>query len=46
MELSNSVFPRTYHRRAKTASPEKAASYVASFINKVAAENEPSYTHE
>lgn len=46
VELSNSVFPRTYHLRAKTASPEKVTSYVADFINKVAAENEPSYTHE
>ena len=46
VELSNSIFGRAYKLRAKTASPEKVASYLASFINKVAAENEPSYTHE
>jgi hypothetical protein len=32
--------------RSKTASPEKVASYLASYISQVAATHEPNYTHE
>jgi len=36
---------RAYRLKGKTASPEKIAVYLADFINKVAAENEPNLTH-
>lgn len=46
IEHSVSSFPREYSLRRKTASPEKIAVYLADFVNKVAAENEPNLTHE
>lgn len=43
VELVTTVFP---HRlRAKTATPEKIAEYLADFINKVVDEVEPKFTH-
>jgi hypothetical protein len=46
IEQSVSSFPREYRMKGKTASPEKIAVYLADHINKIAAENVPSYTHE
>lgn len=39
------VFDRKYKMRAKSGHPAKVAKYLADFINKIAKEVEPKYTH-
>lgn len=45
VEMANSALPRSYKLRAKTGSPASIAKYLADFINKVAAEVSPNFTH-
>lgn len=45
VELHVSSIGREYNLRAKTATPEKIAEYLAAHLNKVAAEVEPKFTH-
>lgn len=47
IECANSVFRREVFpmMRAKTATPEKIAVYLAEYLNKLMAEIEPNYTH-
>ncbi len=44
-ELVNSVFPREYRLRAKAGTVEKIAAYVADYLNKIAREIPPHFTH-
>jgi hypothetical protein len=45
LELSNSALPREYKLRGKTAAPVVIAKTLADFLNKVAAEVPPHFTH-
>ncbi len=45
VELANSALPRSYMLRAKSGSPDAIATYLADFLNKVAAEVPPKFTH-
>lgn len=45
VEMRTSAMPRALNMRAKTGTPEKIAEYLASYLNKIAAEVEPRYTH-
>jgi hypothetical protein len=45
LEMSNSALPRTYKLRGRTAAPAAIAKYLADFLNKVAAEVPPHFTH-
>ena len=45
VQMHNSALPREYRLRAKTATPEKIAQYLADFLNKVVKEVPPNYTH-
>jgi hypothetical protein len=45
IEMSNSVLPRSSRLRAKTGTPDQVAKYLADFLNKVAKEVEPNFTH-
>lgn len=45
IEQLSSAFPRSYSLRAKTASPEKLAAYLGAFLEKLATEIAPRFTH-
>ena len=45
VEQMVSVFPREYRLRAKSGEPSSIARYLADFINRVAVEVPPNYTH-
>lgn len=48
-QLVNNVVPRgdaSSKLRKKTSSPDKVASYLAGYINQVASDHPPNYTHE
>lgn len=45
VKLSVSALPRQYNLRAKTGLPGVIAKYIADYLNRVAKEVEPSYTH-
>jgi len=45
LEMSNSALPRTYKLRGRTAAPAAIARNLADFLNKVAAEVPPHFTH-
>lgn len=45
VEMATSALPRDYKLRAKTGTPERIAQYLADFLNKVAREVPPKFTH-
>lgn len=45
VEQCSSAFPRSYSLRAKTATPEKLAAYLGAFLEKLASEIAPKFTH-
>lgn len=45
LEMSNSALPREYKLRGRTGDPRSIAKYLADFLNKVAAEVPPKFTH-
>jgi hypothetical protein len=45
VELRTSALPNEYRMRAKSGTPEQVAKHLADFLNKVAKEVPPNYTH-
>lgn len=45
VEMQTSAFPRSFNMRAKTGTPVQVAKYLAAYINKIAREVPPNFTH-
>ncbi len=45
VEMATSALPREFRLRGKTAAPEQIAKYLGDFLNRVAREVPPNFTH-